>query len=266
MEKNIKLGTDPECFIENKEGEIVSAVGLIQGTKYEPFPIDEEGHFIQIDNIAFEFNIPPCSSAEEYVKHINHVKNYLEIVANSHNCTLSKKASGEINPIHLQSEEAQTFGCEPDLNVYLKDLNPPVNTNTNLRCVGGHVHISYPDNTLEKSERIVKMFDILLTLPSLLIDNDERRRELYGKAGSFRLKDWGVECRALSNFWIHDDTLIEWVFNQTVKAVNIVLENKDEEYISKFSEEVRLAIDNNDKQKAKELLLEIQKIEKILTN
>lgn len=106
------------------------------------------------------------------------------------------------------------------------------------------------------------MFDILLTLPSLLIDNDQRRRELYGKAGSFRLKEWGVECRALSNFWIHDNTLIEWVFNQTIKVVNIVLENKDEEYISKFSEEVRLVIDTNDKKKAEQLLLEIQKIEK----
>lgn len=269
MKKDILLGTDPEVFIEDKNGEIVSAVGLIQGTKYEPFPIDDEGHFIQIDNIAFEFNIPPCATAEDYVKHINYVKNYLEVVANSHGYTLSKKASGEINPIHLQTEESQTFGCEPDLNVYLKDLNLPVDTNTNLRCVGGHVHISYPNNTFEKSERIVKMFDILLTLPSLLIDNDVRRRELYGKAGSFRLKDWGVECRALSNFWIHDDSLIKWVFEQTVKVVNIVLEDKDAPYIDNFSERVREAIDKNSKVKAQKLLLEIkelEKSEKILTN
>jgi hypothetical protein len=260
------LGTDPEIFIENDKNEIVSAVGLIEGTKHEPFPIDNEDHFIQIDNIAFEFNIPPCDNAEDYVKHINHVKNYLAVIAKSHGCTLSKKSSGEIDPIHLQSEEAQTFGCEPDFNVYLKDLNSPPNTDTNLRCVGGHVHISYPNPTFEKNERIVLIFDILVTLPSLLIDDDVRRRELYGEAGSFRVKNFGVECRALSNFWIHDDTLIEWVFNQTVKAVNIVLEEKDQYYIEKYSEQVREAIDTNNKNLAKQLLLEIEKEEKILTN
>ena len=253
----ILLGTDPEIFIENNKGEIVSAVGLIEGTKHEPFPIDEEGHFIQIDNIAFEFNIPPCETAQEYIYHINHVKDYLAVIAKSHECKLSEKASGEIDPIHLQSEEAQTFGCEPDFNVYLKDLNSSPNTNTNLRCVGGHVHIGYPDPTFEKNERIVKVFDILVTLPSLMIDNDERRRELYGKAGSFRVKDFGVECRALSNFWIHDNTLIEWVFYQTVKAVNLVLEDEDQLYIDKYSERVREAIDTNNKILAKELLLEI---------
>lgn len=261
----ILLGTDPEIFIEN-DIEIVSAVGLIGGTKNEPFPIDNEGHFIQIDNIAFEFNIPPCDNAKDYIKHINIVKAYLEIIAKSNGYRLSKKASGEINPIYLQSEEAQTFGCEPDFNVYLKDMNTPPDTNTNLRSVGGHVHIGYPDNTFEKNERIVKMFDIFVTLPSLLIDNDERRRELYGKAGSFRIKDFGVECRALSNFWIHDDTLIEWVFNQTIKAVNIVLENKDHLYIEKYSKEVVKAINSNDKKLAKKLLLKIEKEDKILTN
>ena len=95
---------------------------------------------------------------------------------------------------------------------------------------------------------------------------NERRRELYGKAGSFRIKDFGVECRALSNFWIHDDTLIEWVFNQTTKAVNIVLENKDHLYIEKYSEEVVNAINSNDKKLAKKLLLKIEKEDKILTN
>jgi len=265
MKHNIKLGTDPEIFIEN-ETEIVSAVGLIPGTKNDPHPISEEGHFIQTDNIAFEFNIPPCDNANDYVKNINHVKEYLEVIAKAHGYSLSTKASDEINPIHLQSEQAQVFGCEPDFNVYLEDMNLPPNSNTNLRCVGGHVHIGYDNPNQQQSVDIVKMFDIFVTLPSLLLDNDERRRELYGKAGSFRFKNFGVECRQLSNFWIHDDTLIKWVFNQTVKAVTCVLDNKHKYYIDKYSAQIVEAIDNNDKKLAKLLLTQIKKDNYILTN
>lgn len=254
----IKLGSDPEIFIE-QNGEIVSAVGMIPGTKDEPHPITDKGHFIQTDNIAFEFNIPPCETADEYVENINFVKEHLEVLAKANNCTLSLLASSEINSIHLQTEQSQTFGCEPDLNVYLEDLNPKPDSNTNLRCVGAHVHIGYENPDFEVSERIVKMFDIFVTLPSLLKDNDERRRELYGKAGSFRVKDFGVECRALSNFWIHSDKLIKWVFNQTIKAVETVLNNEDESFIRKFSERVQEAIDSNNKEVTKLLLLEIEK-------
>jgi hypothetical protein len=265
MKHNIKLGTDPEIFIEN-ETEIVSAVGLIPGTKSEPHPISDKGHCIQTDNIAFEFNIPACDNADDYVENINYVKEYLDVIAKAHGFKLSTKASDEINPIHLQSEQAQVFGCEPDFNVYLEDMNPSPNSNTNLRCVGGHVHIGYDNPNQSQSVNIVKMFDIFVTLPSLLIDNDERRRELYGKAGSFRFKDFGVECRQLSNFWIHDDTLIKWVFNQTIKAVSCVLENKHTYYLDKYSTQVVQAIDNNDKKLAKLLLTQIKKDNYILTN
>lgn len=261
----IKLGSDPEIFIE-KNGEIVSAVGMIPGTKQEPHPITDKGHYIQTDNIAFEFNIPPCSTPEEYIENINFVKEHLEVLAKANGCTLSTFASGEINPIYLQTKQAQTFGCEPDFNAYLQDVNPSPNSNTNFRCVGGHVHIGYPEPDFEVSERIVKMFDMLVTLPALLKDKDDQRRKQYGKAGSFRVKDFGVECRALSNFWIHSDELIKWVFNQTIKAVEIVLNNKDESFISKFSERVQETIDSNNKLEACILISEIEKENQLTLN
>ena len=258
---NISLGTDPEIFIEN-EKEIISAEGLIPGTKYEPHPITDRGHCIQIDNIAFEFNIPPCSTKEEYIENINFVKDHLSIIAEANGAKLSKLASAEINPIYLQTQNAQTFGCEPDFNVYERDVNESPNSQTNLRCVGGHVHVGIPEEyrTEDNLERIVKMFDIMVTLPSLLLDKDERRRELYGKAGSFRFKDFGVECRALSNFWIHSNELIEWVFEQTIKAVTVVLDGKADEYIKLYGEDTVTAINTNNKELAK------QTIEKINTN
>lgn len=107
------------------------------------------------------------------------------------------------------------------------------------------------------------MFDVFVTLPALLIDTDERRRELYGKAGSFRFKDFGVECRALSNFWIHSDELIGWVYDQTIKAVETVLNGEAVEYLEKYSSQVEDAINTNNKELAKELIKKINTNTKI---
>jgi hypothetical protein len=41
------------------------------------------------------------------------------------------------------------------------------------------------------------------------------RRELYGKAGAFRPKPYGVEYRVLSNRWLNSEALIRWVYNQS---------------------------------------------------
>lgn len=263
---NITLGSDPEIFIE-KNGKIVSAIDMIPGSKHEPHPISDEGHFIQTDNIAFEFNIPPCKNEDEFVHHINYVKDYLEAIAIGNGCKLSTKSSDVIDESELQHPQAKEFGCEPDLNPYTMSINEKPDVTTNLRCVGGHVHIGYPNWKEETCENIVKAFDIFVTLPALLIDTDERRRELYGKAGAFRFKEpWGVECRALSNFWIHKDETIRWVWRQTIKAVNSVLDGEAEALINNYSENVVKAINNNDKQLAKQLLSEIFKEEEILIN
>jgi len=265
---NITIGSDPEVFLE-KNGEIVSAIDLIPGTKWEPHPITDKGHFIQTDNIAFEFNIPPSKTEGEFVENINFVMNYLDVIAKANGGELSKKSSGLIAEEHLVHPQAMEFGCEPDFNPYIQDVNPrPEAVDTNLRCVGGHIHIGYPNPSQETSEKIVKAFDMFVALPALLIDTDERRRELYGKAGAFRFKDpWGVECRVLSNFWIHSDELMSWVYRNTIKAVNAVLDGEIDDLLEKYSARVVDAINTNDKSLAKELIRDIfqKEVEEVLT-
>lgn len=258
----ITLGSDPEIFIRN-EKEIVSAEGLTGGSKWAPIPISESGHMIQEDGIALEYNIPPSDTVAEFIENHEFVQEYLKQMILAHGYTFATERSAEINPIYLQTEQATTFGCEPDYNVYLKGENIAPNSNTNLRCCGGHIHIGYPDNNQEQTEKIVLMFDIFLTLPALFKDNDTRRRELYGKAGSFRFKDFGVECRSLSNFWIHSREDMTWVWNQTIKTVNCVLDNECDELIAKYSEKTREAIDTNNLVLAREILTNIEKEELI---
>lgn len=253
---NIMIGSDPEIFVENKEGRIVSGIDLIPGDKNNPHPITENGHCIQVDNIAWEFNIPASKTAEEFSENIKYVLSHLCIDAARHGLALSTKASDEIEPTELTDERALVFGCEPDFNAYTMMDNTPPNRDTNLRCVGGHVHIGYNNPNVETTIRIVKLFDLMVVLPAALIDKDVRRRELYGKPGAFRFKDFGVECRALSNFWIHTDELRKWVFEKTTDAVLLALEKPEEadRIIEMFSEYIEDVIMSNNKEHIEKMI------------
>jgi len=261
---NITLGADPEIFICNDK-EIVSAEGLTDGgTKRNPKKISDEGHAIQEDGIMFEYNIPPCKTEDEWVNAHKTCIDYLGILAEVNGFSLSNKVSSVVNKKYLQSLQATTFGCEPDFNVYSKSVNEAPDNNTNLRCAGGHVAFGYENPQFEISEKIVKAFDMFVTLPALFKDNDTRRRELYGKAGSFRVKDFGVECRALSNFWIQSEENMRWVYKQSIKAIETVLSNEIDDLIELYSEQVRDAIDTADLNLATKLLININSEKKEL--
>lgn len=258
MIENVTIGADPELFLE-KDGQIISAEGLIGGTKHEPLAISEEGHFIQEDNVMAEFNIPPCATAEEMIYNIGFVKDYLEILASMNGAKLNYSASAMLAPEFLNTPQAKEFGCMPDYNVYKKSTNPSPKKNTKLRSCGGHIHIGFKDPDQKSSEDVVLAMDAVLGLKSLFIDTDDRRREMYGKAGSFRFKSFGVEYRTLSNFWIATDELIKWAFDNTIKAIELVNSGGIEQ-IKSFSTDIETAINENNKELATVLLEKISKI------
>lgn len=256
--EGIKIGADPELFLE-KDGVIISAEGLIGGTKEDPKPISNEGHFIQEDNVMIEFNIPACDNEKDFTKNINYVKDYLELHAMSLGAKLNFSASGLLDKKQLKTKQAKQFGCDPDFNVYLKDVNPKPNARTNMRTCGGHIHIGYKNPDQEVSEQLVKAMDAVLGLQSLFLDPDDRRRKMYGKAGSFRFKEYGVEYRTLSNFWITNDELISWAFNATMTAIELVMSN-DILKIDQYSSDIERAINTADRNLAKDLLKKVEQI------
>ena len=75
---NITLGCDPELFVKDFDGNLVSAIDKFGGTKENPKPISDNGHCIQEDNVAVEFNIPPCIDKESFVREIDFVMDHLE--------------------------------------------------------------------------------------------------------------------------------------------------------------------------------------------
>ena len=259
MIKNVLIGADPELFLE-KDGKIVSAEGHIGGTKDEPKEIDNKGHFIQEDNVMIEFNIPPSSDKESFLNSINYVKEYLSVLTKIKGFSLNYSASANLDKNELSTKQAKQFGCEPDFNVYMKDINQPPKAGGTLRCCGGHIHVGFDNPTIELQEQLVYALDITIGLDSLLLDSDTKRKTMYGKAGSFRFKKYGIEYRTLSNFWIKNDKSIEWIYDRVLKAVELVNSGKIDNLISKYSSQVQNVIDENDIEGSIELLTKINNV------
>jgi len=89
----------------------------------------------------------------------------------------------------------------------------------------GHIHIGYSDHNMDLNMRIIQSMDLFLGVPSILLDTDEDRRKMYGKAGEFRHKSYGVEYRVLSNFWLQSEEHVEWVFKNIYRALEFAENN-----------------------------------------
>ena len=58
---------------------------------------------------------------------------------------------------------------------------------------------------------MIKLLDIFLGIPSVIIDPDRERRKLYGRAGAFRLTKYGFEYRTLSSYMMSKDSILNLV-------------------------------------------------------
>ena len=261
--KNITLGSDPELFLE-KNNKIISSVGLIGGTKNKPRAISNEGHAVQEDNVLVEYNIPPCTTLKQWKKEHNFVKDYLDVFVSSLGCNLNYSASATFTDEDLNSDQAREIGCSPDFNVWEQCINEPGDASLNLRSAGGHISIGWDNPTEKSQEQLIKAMDMTLGLKSLFLDNDTRRKEMYGKAGCFRFTNFGCEYRVLSNFWILNDELLTWAWNTTLEAIELVNSEKVDELSILYKDKIVEAINTNNKELATELLENIYKKEKEL--
>jgi hypothetical protein len=212
---NVTIGTDPEVFVQ-KGNKIVSVIGLLGGTKEEPLPVIDGA--VQEDNVLAEFNIDPCFNKMEFLDRIANVRRQLNEKLGAGYTTTVKSSHTFDMEILLADRRALEFGCDPDFNCWTQEMNEPPSSESLLRTAGGHVHIGYDSPDPETSFKVAQICDIVLGLPSVLLDNDTQRREMYGKAGACRLKPYGVEYRTLSNFWLATDELQEWVFETAQQA------------------------------------------------
>lgn len=244
MHIQFTTGADPEVFV----GDALSArsiIGKIGGTKDMPLALPlGDGFAVQEDNVALEFNVPPAGSRDEFIKNICAATGFLEsVMRDKYNLEFLKDSAISFPEEELKDPKAFVFGCDPDYNAWTRKRNEkPKAEDKTLRSCGGHVHIGY-DSSLLDSNSVIKACDLFLGVPSVLMDKGIRRKELYGKAGAFRKKPFGVEYRVLSNFWIFEPKLMGWVHDNVSRALDAVSNNFD---FDSEQENIVSAINNND--------------------
>lgn len=226
----LKLGADPEVFAK-KQGTYVSAYGMIPGTKDEPYVVHRGA--VQVDGMALEFNIDPADTEDEFILNLDTVMATLRAMVPDVTLHADPVAHFTREYMEQQHPKAVELGCDPDYNAWTRARNPIPDGTRLFRTGAGHVHcgwipvdVQVPDNHEEVCQMLVRQQDFYLGLPSLLYDTDSQRRELYGKAGAYRVKKYGVEYRTLSNRWLTSDALKRWVYRNSQLAWDTVWDNE----------------------------------------
>ena len=225
--QQILVGADPELFMRSPNtGAFVSAHDRVPGTKHNPHKVPFGA--IQVDGTALEFNIDPAATVGEFVRNINAVRHTLEAYVPGYNVVAEPVAIYDADYFMWDVPgSAQELGCDPDFNGWTGEKNPRPDPNGKpMRTASGHIHIGWGEgfDITDKAYfayccKVARHLDYHLGIHSLLWDTDDTRRQLYGKAGAFRPKSYGLEYRVLSNRWLANDDLIKWVYNTTLAAM-----------------------------------------------
>lgn len=246
LEKDIFIaGADPEIMIrDRKSNALKSATSILTGSKHEPQKVKNGA--VLSDNVNLEFNTKPAKTAKEFVDTIEIVLNEsLKLIGKDDKLVIL--ASANFPKEALEDPRTQEFGCEPDYDAWKLVINKVSAdaASKTFRSAGGHIHVGMTSKSkkLLSSDlgrvRVIRTMDLVLGIISVILDKDPSsipRRELYGKAGSNRPKPYGVEYRALGPFWIASKELVYLMHSLTSIAVQICLNNVDEELIKLVGE------------------------------
>jgi hypothetical protein len=220
--KEIKLasiGTDPEVFV-SREGKIIPCIKLIKGTKDKPEKLGG-GIAVLEDNVCLEWNVAPATSADGFVKTI---EESIEVVSNHlpEGIEMVFKDWHEFEFNDISHPQAAEFGCVPDFNAYTMRHNDPPEADDGLRAAGAHIHLGFSRKIhIHEMVRLVRILDTTIGTYCVMNEGFSRRRELYGLAGSFRKKPYGLEYRTPSNFWIASQKEIKQIYNLCELAVTL---------------------------------------------
>jgi hypothetical protein len=107
---------------------------------------------------------------------------------------------------------------------------------TPFRSAGGHIHLG-SENLQDPMQvfSVIRMMDLFIGIPSIFLDTDDtskERRRIYGHAGSHRVPDYGLEYRALGNFWLSSPELVGLMYDLSSFVLDFVGNNSHERFWS----------------------------------
>jgi hypothetical protein len=232
------FGCDPELFIAQGQ-RIIGAEKAIPETGLPA---------IVLDGVQVELNPQPEPCRANLINNISAAMKTLSRHLESKDKTLSISFRQviEVDKQELDSlgEKAKILGCAPSRNAYDMSASIRVNPAAYMkRSAGGHIHLglnyhsgsptyspSWKEPPLqaalkEHKERLIPLLDVLLGNTCVLLDRDPsnvERRQVYGRAGEYRLPAHGLEYRTLSNFWLRSSRWTSFVLGMARMAVNVL--------------------------------------------
>jgi hypothetical protein len=246
MEKipcNPSVGADVEYLLMNMETrEIEPACGLIGGTKEDPLLLESPrggGYAIQEDNVMVEWNIPAAESWDVLYNNILHAKDlvndHVQLAVGPEYRAVCQQEH-HFTPLQLDSEQARTFGCEPDFDAYLGGVqrqDGAAATIGNWRTCGGHIHIG---GDFQCPDFVAALFCELYisVFGRAPIDYSTQRAKWYGKPGIFRPKPYGIEYRTPDNMWTDNPNHIELVGQYAILCAQYLTNTSADELQSTF--------------------------------
>lgn len=229
--KDFTIGCDPEMFVKDSAtGLFVSAHGMVMGNKQNPARVP--GGAVQVDGMALEINTAPAKTEEQFMTNIARVMAALKMQLPAGVEIATGVPFAEFTPdiFYNQPPEAIELGCDPDYNGWTGEANPrPDGDSVLFRTAAGHIHLGWNANVkgdpyrdsqhVNLCNELAKHMDYYVGIYSVLWDPDNRRRDLYGAAGAYRAKKYGMEYRVPSTAWLAREDLQAWVFNASMKAL-----------------------------------------------
>lgn len=251
-----RIGSDPE-FVVFKNGKLFSSQELnLPGSKKKVYQL-ENGTMCR-DNALIEAQINPSLTFQEFIENI---RDTVQEIEKTFNIELKPIPSYVYNDQQINHEECFKSGCVFDTDAYTMKRNPIVKFVDNRRFGGGHIHVSYNNPNKWTSSEIVKWLDLILGTQAVVLDEDETRKKIYGTPGRFRGKEYGLEYRSLSNFWLSNDDLVKWIWNGVELAISAINKYENiENLLKKDSYLVPKCMINNDKEISTYLKQWIEKI------
>jgi len=243
------IGADPEFFVR-RDGVFISGHTFECGTKEEPLQTAHGS--VQVDGLALEVNVKPSATRDEFVANILAVVDDLRTIVASSGCEIVAQPTALFSKEYMKSlpKNVRQLGCSPDFDAYTMGINNPPNGRVLFRTGAGHIHLGWTKDAkaddwdhFSACCDLARQMDYFVGLRTLIFDRDERRRMLYGKAGAFRPKPYGMEYRVPSNAWLASQELTETIFDASQAAFEYA--NAGGDLDNEFEGFAKMCLDKN---------------------